>query len=551
MLSELLIRDVGVIEEVTLCLASGLNVITGETGAGKTIVVSALELLLGARAGADRVRAGAAVALVEGRLDPVPEAARDWVTDTDDELVASREVAAHGRSRARLGGRLAPLSALADAVGAAVEIHGQSDSARLMDPAVQRALLDRSGGSPLAAALERYQDVYARWRAVGQELAGLRGDQRDQARQLDRLVFEIAEIDAVSPVPGEEEGLAEQLGRLEHAERLIAAGTRAGAAIGADAGARDGLGRAVAALRAVAGLDPRLDKLAERAEGLAAEAQDLALELVAYAESVELDPRRLEALRERRAALSGLYRKYGPDSVAVSAYADEARARIVSLREGGDRCTALAAEQQRLRREVAEAAVALREERRTAGEGLADDVGVHLAELGMPHAFIQVVVEESEPGRSGGDRVSFLLAANAGEPALPLAKAASGGERSRVALALRLALAGADDTQVLVFDEVDAGIGGATALAVGRKLALLARDRQVLCVTHLAQLAAFADAHFVVEKRTAGGRTVAAVARIDGDARVRELSRMLSGSPSSSRAADHARELLATARGTI
>ncbi len=550
MLSELLIRDVGVIDEVTLRLAGGLNVLTGETGAGKTIVVSALELLLGGRADVGRVRAGAEFALVEGRIDPAPEAAGEWLGDGDDELVVSREVAALGRGRARLGGRLAPVSALATAVGTVVEIHGQTDSTRLMDPPVQRALLDRSGGVVIGVALQSYQDVYARWRATGEQLAALAGSERDRDHELDRLRFEIAEIDAVGPVPGEEEELTAELSRLEHAETLARAAADAAAAIGEERGARDALGQAVAVLRGVAELDGALDELRERAEGLAAEAQDLGMELTAYAQGVELDPSHLEALRERRAALAGLCRKYGPDSAAVAAYAASRRARIAELAQRDDRSAMLAADLARLEAEVASAGGVLREERERAGRRLSEAAGAHLAELAMPHAQMRVVVEEAEPGPSGSDRVSFLLAANAGEPALPLAKAASGGERSRIALALRLALADADDTPVLVFDEVDAGIGGATALAVGRKLAALARDRQVLCVTHLAQLAAFADAHFLVEKRTTGGRTVAGVRQLDDAARVTELSRMLSGTPSSRRAADHAEELLSLARSS-
>jgi DNA repair protein RecN (Recombination protein N) len=548
-LEELLIRDVGVIDEVTLHLAPGLNVLTGETGAGKTIVVSALELLLGARADADLVRAGAQIAVVEGRFHPVPTGAGEWLANGDEELVASRELVAGGRSRARLGGRLAPASVLADVVGAAVEVHGQTDSTRLLDPSTQRELLDRVAGQSSAGAFERYQDLYRRWRAAAAELASLCTDARDRARELDRLAFELAEIDAVGPMPGEEDALAIELARLEHAETLADAAAQASASVGGDGGARDALGGAVAVLRAVARLDPELDAFGERVEGLAAEAQDLALELTTYAESVELDPRQLEALRERRAALAGLMRKYGPDSAAVVAYADEARARLAALRAGNDRSTALAAEVSRLEAEVAAAARDLQRRRREAGDQLAAAVAVHLADLGMPAARMEVVVDEAEPGPNGGDRVRFLLAANAGEPALPLAKAASGGERSRIALAIRLALAGADDTAVLVFDEIDAGVGGATALAMGRKLATLACDRQVLCVTHLAQLAAFADAHFVVEKRTVGGRTAAAVTRLDDESRVRELSRMLSGTPSSVQAAGHAAELLSVARG--
>lgn len=548
MLEELLIRDVGVIEEVTLHLVPGLNVLTGETGAGKTIVVSALELLLGARADADRVRAGAQAALVEGRFHPVPAGAHEWLADGDEELVASRELVAGGRSRARLGGRLAPVSALADVVGMAVEVHGQTDSTRLLDSAKQRELLDRVAGPSLAGTLGRYQDLYRRWRAATEELVSLCTDARHHARELDRIVFELAEIEAVGPVRGEEGALAVELARLEHAETLADAATQASAAVGGDGGARDALGGAVAALRAVARLDPGLDALGERVEGLAAETQELAFELAAYAESVELDPHQLEALRERRAALAGLMRKYGPDSAAVVAYADEARARIATLRASTDRSAVLEAEVGQLEAAVGDAAMDLRRARREAGEQLATAVGVHLADLGMPCARMKVVVEQAEPGPNGGDRVRFLLAANPGEAALPLAKAASGGERSRVALAIRLALARADDTEVLVFDEIDAGVGGATALAVGRKLAILARDRQVLCVTHLAQLAAFADAHFVVEKQTAGGRTVAVVARLDAESRVRELSRMLSGT-SSAQAAGHAAELLSMAQG--
>ncbi|MGH8903104.1 MAG: DNA repair protein RecN [Egibacteraceae bacterium] len=548
MLEELLIRDVGVIEEVTLRLAPGLNVLTGETGAGKTIVVSALELLLGARADADRVRAGAQAALVEGRFHPVPAGACEWLVDGDEELVVSRELVPGGRSRARLGGRLAPVSALADVVGVAVEVHGQTDSTRLLDPAKQRELLDRVTESSLAGTIERYQDVYRRWRAAAEELASFCGEARDRAREVDRLVFELAEIDAVRPVQGEDDALAVELMRLEHAETLADAAAQASAAVGGDGGARDALGGAVAALRAVARLDPGLDALGERVEGLAAETQDLALELTTYAESVEHDPRQLEALRERRAALAGLMRKYGPDSAAVVAYAEEARVRLATLRAGNDRSAALEAEVSQLEAAVGDAASDLRRARREAGERLSAAVAVHLCDLGMPCARMKVVVEKAEPGPNGGDRVRFLLAANPGEEALPLAKAASGGERSRVALAIRLALAGADDTAVLVFDEIDAGVGGATALAVGRKLATLARDRQVLCVTHLAQLAAFADAHFVVEKRTVSERTVAVVTQLDAESRVRELSRMLSGT-SSARAAGHAAELLSMAQG--
>jgi DNA repair protein RecN (Recombination protein N) len=550
MLEELHIRDVGVIEEVALDLAPGLNVLTGETGAGKTMVVAALELLLGARADADQVRAGRPAALVEGRLRPPPEGAGEWIDDGDDELVVSREVAAGegSRSRARLGGRMAPASALARILGAVVEVHGQQDSARLAQPGTQRTLLDRSGGPALQDALEVYQAVHGRWQKLRDEALELRDGERDRARELDRLRFELAEIDAVGPEPGEDRRLDEELRRLEHVEGLTAAGSAAAQALTGDGGARDALGAAVAALRAVEGVDPALEVLRERVEGAAAESQDLGMELASYAEGLDLDPGTLEQLRERRAALGGLVRKYGVDAAAVVAYAEEARGRAEALAGGDERLEALESEVRALEKELVDAAEVLREQRRAAGERLAAAVRDHLRELAMADARMEVAVEPADPGPDGADRVIFLLAANAGEPPLPLGKSASGGERSRVALALRLALADADDTPVLVFDEVDAGIGGTTALAVGRKLARLARGRQVLCVTHLAQLAAFADTHFVVAKETVRGRTIASVQALSETDRVGELSRMLSGSPDSAAAAEHAAELRAGAR---
>lgn len=542
------IRDIGVIDDVTLRLDPGLTVLTGETGAGKTMVVSALQLLTGSRADSDQVRHGASVALVEGRFRPPPRGSDEWLREDDDELILSREIAAAGRSRARISGRLAPVSALSQLAGAVVELHGQSDSVRLAEPAVQRELLDRSGGPELASVLATYQDAYRAWVTGREELEMLRGGERDRAREADRLAFELAEIDAVDPAPGEEDEIDAELRRLEHAEALIAAAVAAAAAVADDGGARDALGSAVAALRSVEGVDDALEALRARAEGVAAEAQELAFELSAYSDGIELDPERLEDLRNRRMALAGLVRKYGPDTAAVVTYAEHAREQLAALTGGDKRRAALEVEVEELAVKVVHLGKQLSERRRIEGQRLATAVEGHLAELAMSAARVTVAVEDADPGPMGADRVAFLLAANVGEPALPLGKAASGGERSRVALALRLALADADDTPVLVFDEVDAGIGGTVALEVGRKLAHLARGRQVLCVTHLAQLAAFADAHYVVTKATVDERTVAAVESLGERQRVVELSRMLSGTPDSDAAVRHAEELRAAAR---
>jgi DNA repair protein RecN (Recombination protein N) len=566
---ELLIRDVGVIEDVTLRLEPGLNVVTGETGAGKTIVVSALELLLGSRADTSQVRAGAAAAAVEGRLRPAPPDAHDWLGEGDDELVVAREVAAEGRSRARLGGRLAPASALAEVLGRVVEIHGQHEAVRLTTPSAQRELLDRAGGPELAPVAAHYHIVYERWRAAREELAMLRADERDRARELDRLRFEVAEIEAVAPHPGEEAAVESELTRLEHAEMLTEAAGGAAAALVDEGGARDGVGVALGLLRGASGVDEALDELGRRAVSVAAEVQELALDLNRYGDGVSLDPARLDHLRHRRAALAALIRKYGPDMAGVATYADEARQRVAALESGEDRATALAETVGMLERTLGDAALALREARYAAGHRLARLVEGHLEDLALAEARMEVRVEPVDPGPAGADRVAFLLAPNPGEPAAPLAKAASGGERSRVALAVRLALADADGEAegesrvsggtpcVLVFDEVDAGIGGATALQVGRKLARLARGsdgaprRQVLCVTHLPQLAAFADAHFLVSKCVSDGRTVASVRCLDEEERITELSRMLSGTPDSEVAAHHAAELRAAATSSI
>ena len=558
MLTELRIRNVGVIDDVTLHLGPGLNVLTGETGAGKTMVVSALELLLGARADADRVRSGAQAAVVEGSLRPPPPNAGEWLDAGDEELIVSREVASaessSSRSRARLGGRMAPVSALTACVGEVVELHGQSDTTKLGAPAMQRELLDRFGGQDLHAALAAYQERYAAWTAARDELDLLRTSARDRMREADRLRFELDEIDAVGVEDGEDVELRAELGRLEHAEVLTAAASTAGTALTDDGGARDALAGAAAALSSAAGVDSELDVLGARLESLLAEVEDVGLELHRYATGLELDPARLEALRERQAALIRLSRKYsevapgGIDTKGVAAYAALAREQLLALDSGEDRAAALEGEVAHLAESVAQLGERLRAERVRAGEELAATVAQHLGELAMEGARLEVGVAPAEPGASGCDRVTFLLAANGGEPALPLGKAASGGERSRVALALRLALADADQTPVLVFDEVDAGIGGATATAVGMKLASLARGRQVLCVTHLPQLAAHADVHFQVVKRQAGDRTVAEVVHLEEADRVAELSRMLSGTPDSAVAADHAAELLATAR---
>ncbi len=558
MIDELHIMGLGVIEDVTLRLAPGLTVITGETGAGKTMLVAALQLLLGSRADATLLRGGVEAAVVEARMAPVPSTAvtEGWLDQGETELVVAREIVARdegGRSRVRIGRQLAPVSALASVLGPWVEVHAQGEQVRLSQPQTQRALLDRYAGATHAATLAAYEQTYRAWQEARRLLHDLASADRERARELDRLRHEVAEIERAAPAPGEDLAIREELDRLEHAEGLALAASEAAASLDEE-GAGGPLGVAVGALRRAGGHDRSLEVLRNRAEALAAEAADLRSSLRDYAEMVEAAPQRLEELRRRQQTFAELQRKYGRDLAEVLAYAEQARNRLDRLerqeRESGELEQRVAD----LSRQMEYLCGELRVGRKRSGDRLTAAVRRHLADLAMPHAAFSVRIEDAEaPGPSGGDRVSFELAANPGEPARPLAQAASGGERSRVALAVKAALVEVDDARVLVFDEVDAGVGGATALAVGEKLARLSQAsgrhgerRQVLCVTHLAHLAAFADVHHVVEKTVRGGRTVATARQVSDDDRAVELARMLSGRATRT-GLEHARDLLAEA----
>ena len=547
MIDELHIAGLGVIEDATLRLAPGLTVVTGETGAGKTMLVTALQLLLGARADSSLVRAGATRALAEAVLSPAPAEADPWV-DGDDELFVARELPADGRSRARINGRLAPVSALADVLGRLVEVHGQHEHVRLARTDVQRELLDRFAGDPHARTLAAYRDAHTAWRELAERRDRLADDARERAREIDRLRYEVDEIDAAELDPDTDGRLDVELDRLAHADDLRHSASETAHALGAE-GAGEPLGVALEALRRAPVADPELDALRERATALAAEASELASDARIYAEGVDVDPERLERLQQRKQLVTGLLRKYGPEVEDVLACAERGRARLADLEaeelDAGDLDQRVAEAGQEAQRLAAD----LRGSRQAAAARLAEAVDAHLADLAMPHARFSVAVDPADTlAAHGGDDIEFLLAPNPGEPARPLGRAASGGERSRVSLAVEVALADVDDARVLVFDEVDAGIGGATAMAVGEKLARLAAGgRQVLCVTHLAQLAAFADVHHVVEKGLADGRTVTASRQVAADDRVAEISRMLGGDPEASAGLEHARELLDTA----
>jgi DNA repair protein RecN (Recombination protein N) len=568
MLAELRIRDLGVIDDARLEVSAGLNVLTGETGAGKTMVVDALALLLGGRADPGAVRAGRPAALIEGRLQTGDDAqvaaalAAAGVDDEEGEVVVARQVLVEGRSRAQLQGRMATVAAVADVVRPLVEVHGQHEFQDLLRPGVQRDLLDRYAGEAVLGPRAAFAAGWRRLRAVTRELDELVARAREREREIDLLRHQLDEIAAAQVRVGEEAELAAEAERLVNAEALLQSAALAHQLLedDEDAGAATALGAAARAVHGPGAHDRALGELAERAQSLAAEVGDLASSLRAYAEGVLVDPGRLEEVNVRMALLRDLERKYGDDEEAVLAFAGKAAARLAELEGGTLRSEALEAEAAELRRDLAGTGAALTAARQQAADRLGEALRAELADLAMPSARVEVAVEQDPDddglevdGRclaateDGLDRVDIRLAAHPGAPLRPLGRAASGGELSRVMLALRVVLAGVDRTPTLVFDEVDAGVGGRTAAAVGRRLAQLARRHQVLVVTHLPQIAAHADRHFSVEKHSAEGTTSTHVRLLDDAGRVGELSRMLAGMEGSGLAQAHAEELLAAA----
>jgi DNA repair protein RecN (Recombination protein N) len=523
MLVELRVRDLGVIADVTIVLGAGMTALTGETGAGKTLVVEAIELLVGGRAEGVLVRPGADEAFVEGRF-----------VDGDHEVVLARAVPASGRSRAYVNGRMTPVSALADEGRALVDLHGQHAHQSLLSGPVQRAALDRFAGIDV----EPVRIARARLAAIEAELAALGGDERARAREVDLLRFQVAELEAAALTdPDEEDSLEAEEDRLAEVTAHREAAARAAGALVDDGGAGDLVATAIGALT---GRRPFAD-LEERLRAVAADLTDVAAELRDRGEAIDEDPVRLDEVRSRRQLLHDLRRKYGETLADVIAFRVEVGGRLAALESVGERAAALEAVSLEARADHTTAEAAVGHARRAAAPKLAVAIEARLQELAMARARLAVEVGERDPG----DDVSFLLSANPGEPPLPLTKVASGGELARAMLAARLVLTEAPPT--LAFDEVDAGVGGQAAAAVGRALAALASDHQVLVVTHLPQVAAFADAHLSVTKAEEGGRTLATVGALDDGGRVVELSRMLSGQPDSTTARDHAQELLAVA----
>ncbi len=567
MLLRLRVQNLALIDSVELALEPGFNVLTGETGAGKSILIDAIDLLLGRRARPDDVRAGARAAYVDGVFAPPASTAlaatlEAYGIEPEESLVVSREVIVNGvaRSVARVNGRAVPVRALAELGPHLIDIHGQVEHQSLFRPARQLEYLDRYGG--LTRERSEVAQLVDRWRALEAEDAELRRDVRETARLIDLLSFQVNEIEGAGLSADEDEALRVERQVLANAQRLRElAGVSERLLTGDDAGAAvDRLGEAMATLAEIADLDPAVRPAADQIAEAQAVITDAAQSVAAYAANIESDPARLEEINARLDLLETLKRKYGDSLADVLAFADDARRQLSELGAADDRRRGLAAEQAAIESDLARAAQDLRTRRLAAAKRLTRVIARELADLNLPDAAVEFPLEtradaagilvdgDEEPvafDRSGVDAGEMQLSVNRGQPVRALAAVASGGEMSRILLGLKSALAAADETPTLIFDEIDVGVGGRSGDVVGQKLARLARAHQVLCVTHLPSVAAFADTHFVVEKHDEAAGTVTDVRRLDPDAVVEEIAAMGGSRTTAGRRV--ARDLLADA----
>lgn len=564
MIEEISIRHLGVIGEARLPLGPGFTALTGETGAGKTMVVTALGLLLGDRADSGAIRSGSGQALVEGHwhIDehgPVAERVRDAGGDLDGgSLILSRSISQEGRSRAVVGGRSTPVGVLNEIGQQLVVVHGQSDQIRLKSATAQRDALDRFAGPELTIVLGDYQEVFRRWNEVQAELDVLVAERDRRVREADDLRIAMADIEAAAPRRGEDGELTERADRLTNIEDLRLAAAQAHELISSESrddapDAHSLLDSARRTIDRVSGHDPALVPIGEAIANAGFVVGELATQLSSYLASLDSDGgRELETVQERRAELAVLMRKYGPTLDAVIDYLDSGSGRLLELDHDTDRIESLRAGVDADRASVMMLADRVSDLRRVAGIRLSERVTGELAALAMGSARITVeVTQRDEYTASGRDTVAILLQPHPGAEPRPLGRGASGGELSRVMLALEVVIAATDPVPTFVFDEVDAGVGGASAIEIGRRLARLAQTAQVIVVTHLAQVAAFATNHLRVVKDSDGSVTASSVQQLHGDERIAEMARLLSGLPDSESGLTHARELIETARELV
>ena len=561
MIEEILIRDLGVISEAKLEFGPGLTVLTGETGAGKTMVLNALGLLLGERSDSSAIRKGQEQAFVEGRwllADSALKRIRELGIELDDqELLVNRSVSAEGRSRAALSGKSVPVGILSEIGDQLVVVHGQSDQIRLRSAAAQREALDQFAGDGLAKVLLEYSAVYANWKQSSARLTELTTQLEARSREADQIRSAVEELTALDPKPGEDTELAEKASKLTHLEELRIAATESHNQLSSE-GFDDSsdaitlVGKARRALEAVSEHDPELASLAAQLKEIGFSLNETSASISGYLASLDSDgSQELERVQQRRADLTSAIRKYGPSLEEVISFLENSGARLLELDSSDKEIQELTSSEQALNKQAVSLAKTITELRTKAASSLAKSVTAELAALAMTGASLEVTVASGELGAHGADQVSILLSAYPGAEPRPLGKGASGGELSRIMLAIEVVLAKSELAPTFIFDEVDAGVGGAAATEVGKRLATLAQNAQVIVVTHLPQVAAFATRHLRVLKSVSDQYTATDVVRLEGEAVVEELARMLSGLSESESGKTHAKELLELAKASI
>ena len=562
MIEEILIRDLGVISEAKLEFGPGLTVLTGETGAGKTMVLNALGLLLGERSDSSAIRKGQEQAFVEGRwllADSALNRIRELGIELDDqELLVNRSVSAEGRSRAALSGKSVPVGILSEIGDQLVVVHGQSDQIRLRSAAAQREALDQFAGDDLAKVLTEYSGVYANWRQASARLSEITTLLEARSREADQIRSAVEELTALDPKPGEDVELSEKASKLTHLEELRIAATESHNQLSSE-GFDDSsdaitlIGKARRALESVSEHDPELDSLAKALKEIGYSLNETSASISSYLASLDSDgSAELERIQQRRADLTSAMRKYGPTLDEVVSFLENSGARLLELDSSDKEIQELTSLEQSLSKQALSLAKSITDRRSRAAAELAKSVTGELAALAMTGASLEVTVTAaSELGAHGADQVSILLSAYPGAEPRPLGKGASGGELSRIMLAIEVVLAKSELAPTFIFDEVDAGVGGAAATEVGKRLATLAQNAQVIVVTHLPQVAAFATRHLRVLKSVSDKYTATDVVRLEGEAVVEELARMLSGLSESESGKTHAKELLELAKASI
>ena len=562
MIEQIRIRDLGVISEATLDMGPGLTVLTGETGAGKTMVLNALGLLLGARSDASAIRKGQDQAFVEGRW-LLPKDALNRITEAgieieDGELLVSRSISSEGRSKATVSGRSVPVSVLTEIGEHLVVVHGQSDQIRLKSAAAQREALDQFAGSNLAKLLSEYEETYSAWKMAANRLAVLSTESSTRAREADEIRAAVEELTKLDPKPGEDQELSELAEKLTHLEELRIAAANAHEELSSESfeDGRDAItsiGKARRALEQVSNHDPELEKLAEQLKEIGFSLNETAASISSYIAGLDSDgAAQLETVQSRRAELSAAMRKYGPSLDEVIAYLENSGSRLLDLDSSDEAIAKLALEEQHYSKQAHDLAEQITAIRTQAAAALSTAVTAELSALAMNGASLDVQVSRlNELSTHGIDQVALLLSAYPGAEPRPIGKGASGGELSRIMLAIEVVLAKSELAPTFIFDEVDAGVGGAAATEVGKRLAMLARNAQVIVVTHLPQVAAFANRHLRVLKSSTAEFTATDVVRLEGEQVVEELARMLSGLSESESGRSHAKELLDLAQSAM